>query len=259
MSRQIVRLQKGGSQQPDGHPGPQYEPPVIGVGEEVPGHRDDERGVLHIGRARCGHETEEDEDEELAEAEIPVRSGASRVGPPRDAADEAERDEPPGDAGRQPQACQSSDTEGDQRGDLDLADGRQLACHQPDGADPVLVRPAYPVRIVVDEVGADLDAQSHDQRQNGVQPGQLAVERCAHRCMADAGDLRRGDDEVSTREVARRRPDDDRDDRSRKGARARARHPQLERRAHGRRGKREKSGARCSTKAFRPSCPSSVM
>ena len=36
-------------------------------------------------------------------------------------------------------------------------------------------------------------------------------------------------------------------------------HPHLERWVHGRRGKREKSGARCSTNALRPSWPSSVM
>ena len=65
------------------------------------GQRDDERGVLHVGGPRRGHETEEDEDEELAEAEVAIGSGAPGVAPPCDAADEADRDQPPGDAGRQ--------------------------------------------------------------------------------------------------------------------------------------------------------------
>ena len=118
---QVVGLQESGGQQTDGHPGPEHEPPVEVVDEEVSGQRDDERRVLDVGRARRGHETEEDEDEQLAEAEVAVGPRSAGVGPPRDAAHETERDEPPRDAGRQPEARQPGHAEGDERGDLHLA------------------------------------------------------------------------------------------------------------------------------------------
>ena len=259
MSRQVVGLQERGREQSHGHPSPEREPPVEAVGEEAAGQRDDERGVLHIGGARRGDEAKEDEDEQFPEAEVPVGAGATRVGPPRDAAHQTERDEPPRDAGRQPEARCSGNPEGDERSELDLPHRGELAGHEPDRADPVLIRPANPVRIVVDVVRADLDPQRHDQRQDGVQPVELTVEGCTRSRVAGTGSLWCRDENVTAREVTRCRTHHDGDDRGRECAWARAGHPRLDRRVHGRRGNREKSGARCSTKAFRPSCPSSVM
>ena len=90
---QIVGLEQRRGQQAHGHPRPEDEPPVVPIGEQVPGRSHDERSVLHVRRTRRGHETEEDEDEQLTEAEVSVRSGTPRVGPSRNAAHETERDE----------------------------------------------------------------------------------------------------------------------------------------------------------------------
>ena len=110
---QVVRLEQRSSQQAHRHPDPEDEPPVVLVVEQVPGHADNEGGMLDVGRPRGGNEAEKDEDEEFAEAEIPVRPRAARVRPARDAADETDRDQPPRDAGRQSETGQSGDAEGD--------------------------------------------------------------------------------------------------------------------------------------------------
>jgi hypothetical protein len=256
---QVVGLKESGSQQPDRDAGPEHESPAVGVREQMPVQRDDERCVLHVGRSGRRHEAEEHEDEDLAEAQVTVGAGSARVGPPRNATQKAQRDEPPGDACSQHQARQPSDAKGEECGDLDLPHGGELTRHQPDRADPARIGAPHPVRVVIHVVRAHLDPQRHHEGQKGVEPGDLTVESGAYRRMACTPDLWRGDDEMAAREVSRCSPDGDRHDGCRKRARARAGHPKLEGRAHGRRGKREKSGARCSTKAFRPSCPSSVM
>ncbi len=256
MSRRLLACSRAAARKTDGHPHPEREPPVELVDVEVAGQRDEERSMLDVGRTRRGHEAEEDKDEELAETEVAVGPRTAGVAPSRDAADEADRHEPPRHAGGQAQARQRRHAEGDQCRDLHLPDRCQLSGHEPDRAHPLLVGAPDPVGVVVDVVRPDLNAEGHNQGQDRIEPRQLTVEACTDPRVAAARELRC---EASAREVPRRGADDDRDDRRRQCAWARAGHPQLERRAHGRRGKREKSGSRCSTKAFRPSCPSSVM
>ena len=64
-----------------------------------------------------------------------------------------------------------------------------LPGHQPDRAHPVLVGAAHAVRVVVDVVGADLNAQSDEQGKQRVEPVQLPHEGRADGGVTGAGEL----------------------------------------------------------------------
>ena len=211
--------------------------------------------VLHVGRSRRGHQAEEDEDEDLAQSEVAVRMLPARVRPTGQAAEQADRDEPPGDADGQHEAGHGRDSERHERGDLHLSDRGQLPRHKTNRADPHLIGPPHAVGVVVDVVGPDLQPECHDQGQHGVEErevmghahaGPMARVR-TRSCRKEPGD------EVPGHHVARRRTDDDRNHGRRQRPGARASHPQPPRGCHGRRGNLEKSGSRCSTNALRPS------
>ena len=146
----------------------------------------DERGVLHVGRSRRRHQTEEHEDEQLTEPEVSVGPRTTGVGPSRQTAEQTERDEPPGDPCGQHEAGQAGHAEGDEGCGLDLAHRGQLARDEPDRADPARVGTPHAVRVVVDVVRADLDAQRHHECQEGVEPRELTVEVGADRGVACA-------------------------------------------------------------------------
>ena len=158
---QVVGLEQSRRQQAHGHSGPEPNPSRA-IGEQVAGQTRCEWGVLDVGRARGGHEPEEDEDEELAEAEIAVGAGTSGVAPSGD----GRRRRPSGTShhvtrGRQDQAGHSGDRRRRSRAAiLTCAHRGQLAGHEPDRSDPVLVRAPHPVGVVIDVVGPDLDAES---------------------------------------------------------------------------------------------------
>ena len=181
----------------------------------------------------------------------------SRVRPTGQAAEQPDRNEPVGDPDGQDQAGDPGHAEGSECGQFDLAHGGQLPGHKTYRADAYLVGAPHPVRIVVDIVGADLQSQGNDEREQRVADGEAVGDVDEHRCVRTA--RHRNGEKLAVRHIAGRRAHHDRNHRRRKCPRARASHPQLQRGLHGRRGNLEKSGLRCSTNALRPSCPSSVM
>ena len=136
--------------------------------------------MLDIGGASRGHQPKENEDEELTQTEVAVGLRATGVPPSGQSAQQSHRDEPPTHGGRQDQAGHRGDTKGDERGDLDGAHRGQPARHQPDRPDPHFIGAAYPVGIVVDVVGPDLNEEGDDQRAERVAP----VEVMHHRSYA---------------------------------------------------------------------------
>ncbi len=188
---------------------------------------------LDVCAAADRDEAEEDEHHELPQAEPRVR--------PRPAGIEERRNErrrAHGEDGgrrrdeRERQPGERPDREREQRRDQHRPRARPAARREPRRAEALGgVDAANAVEVVVREVDAHLEAQPDRQGRRGP-PWD-----------------RRGRD---------RGADDDRDDARSQGSRPGAADPQR-RGAHGRFGKREKSGSRFSTNALRPSCASSDM
>ena len=179
--------------------------------------RDVEGCMLHVGRSRGCHEPEEDEDEELAEPEVAIGPGAARIGPARQTAQESERNEPPGDAGREDEPGDPGDCERDECGDLDLPDGGESTGNQSHRPDALLVGSTNAVGVVVHVVRADLDPQRNQEHERGVQPREISSERDATGAETGCARGRRAERGVATRQVSRGRADRHRDDGSRKG------------------------------------------
>jgi hypothetical protein len=256
---QVVGLEERRRQQADGHAHPEGEGPREWEAED----RERTDRALDVGRAGGGHQPEEDEDQHLAEAEVAVGVLASGIGPTRQPAEEADRNEPVGDPDGQDESGHARHSEGRKGGKLHLSHRRQLAGDETDRADANLVGAAHAIGVVVDVVGADLQAERDHQRQERVHDGEAVMESDKAICGTDPGtpinNVGRVNNGVFAGHVAGCRPHHHRHDGGRKCPWARASDPQLQRDVHGRRGNLEKSGLRCSTKALRPSWPSSVM
>ena len=186
-------------------------------------------------------DAEEQEHEHLAEALVAVRArpaGVEHAGEDRRGADEQQL--PAGDRD-QVDPGQHGDPERDVGRDEHLARRDEPARGDPHRAEPVLgVGAAARVGVVVGEVRPDLDEDRAEQRGDEAQ----RVEACPRvpasavptSTGATAAGSVRGRAAISQMRAALRR----------------------RRRAHGRRGNREKSGARFSLYALRPSCASSL-
>ena len=221
------------------------------------------RQGLDVVGANGGHQSEEDEHEELAQTRVAVGARATGVEPAGGQAGRPHHEDPPRRGPGQAEADHSGHAEAGQRGALDGPGRGQARRHQANGADPLVVGPADAVRVVVGIVGPHLDGQGDDQGGKGPPPHADRRSR-----------LQRGDAGPTGEPVERMggcRTDQHRHDGGRQRPRPCAQHPTLDRSGchrrgrdgavgrHGRRGKRPKSGGRCSWNALRPSWPSSLM
>ncbi len=242
---QVVGLEERHRQEPDGD-----------GGDEGDGGEMQAAALLDEGGAGGRHQSEEHEDERLPQSDVAVGAGASGVEPPRGDARDAHGEEPPGGEGGQGEPGDPGDPE---RGEGGGAHGGRLGQARGDQAqrtDPDLVGAPDAVGVVVGVVRADLQGEGDEEGQDGAAPQQA----------------RRVPVELLLAPPADGRAHDHRHHRRGQGAGAGAQHPPADRprwprcgdapvglARHGRRGNREKSGGRCSTKALRPSWPSSVM
>ena len=190
--------------------------------------------VLGEGGAHGRDEAEVDHDEEFAESEVSVGLGATGVEPPRGHGTHSQGDEDPRRANAQGQSRQGGHGEEEERRALDRALRNQPRSRQAKRSDASLVGSAHAVGVVIGVVGPDLQGEGDNETEERV--GHVVGPR-AREGRTDHYGHRGG------RQRASARGEDPAFDRSRN--------------AHGRLGKREKSGLRCSTKALRPSWPSS--
>ena len=155
---------------------------------------------------------------------------------------------------------------------LTAAGRGQAGGHQPDRAHPGVVGAPDAVGVVVGEVGADLDGQGHHQRAQRApprastrRPSGPSAGRPARWLQGWAAAVPTSTGTTAAGRVRGRAPSTQRLIGPGTGTAPRCRstvtggHRSTRAGAHGRRGKRPKSGGRCSWKALRPSWPSSLM
>ncbi len=215
----VVDHQDRGRQQAERHAGEQR--------ERIPA------ADLHGIAAGHGDRSEEDEDQQIAQAEIAQRPGPAGVGDRAEHPGQADRDDRPAAQRRQIAADRQHQQQHQQVGPPDqLGRDQPLLCHARRTAAGVGVGAVFPVVIVVGQVGRDLQQQG-------------ASERGERRQRPEAAHGESGG-----------RSDDDRHRPGRQRARPDCLEPDLD---HGSLFRLAKSGARFSRKALRPSCASSVM
>ena len=129
--------------------------------------RDDrQRGDLcdcRIGRTGGGNQSEEHEDEELSETEVPVRLRAAGVEPSGGERSCADRQEPQRGVECDRKAGHCRQPKCHHRRSLDCAGRRQTARDETHRADPHIIGATYAVAVVVGIVHPDLQRQAHHQ------------------------------------------------------------------------------------------------
>ena len=123
---------------------------------------------LGVERAERGHEPEEDEDVELAEAAVAVGVVPAGVAPGGHDGQRPEGHHDPGLAERdQRQSHEGGEPEERERHQLDVVGVGEVLADEPHRSDPVGVGAADAVGVVVGVVDADLQPDRHQQRQQG--------------------------------------------------------------------------------------------
>src|SRR5262249_14363368 len=120
-----------------------------------------------------GDEAEEDEDEEIAEPVVAERPGAAGVEPAGGDREDADGDDRPAADRREREAEGHRDAERDPRRALDRRRLDQPALRHPPGTDPLGVGAPLEVRVVVGEVGADLDEERAETHSHAAAPETL--------------------------------------------------------------------------------------
>ncbi len=121
---------------------------------------------LDVGRPHRGHETEEHEHADLAEAAVSIRRPSACVVPGRRNARRAHREQPP--LRRQchdRQARKRTDPEADAGGALHRLRRSDTGCGEPHGPYAFIIGSPYAVAVVVREVDGHLKGERDDQRQ----------------------------------------------------------------------------------------------
>ena len=133
------------------------------------------RPRLEVGRADHRDEAEEHEDEDLAEARVPVGPGTGRIEPTGREAGGAHDQQPRRRGEGEHEAGDARDAEGAERRRLHAPRGRDAGCHEPDRPESLGVGPPDSVRVVVRVVRADLDPERDDERAERPPPDHRAI------------------------------------------------------------------------------------
>ena len=147
-------------------------------------HQDAERGDstgLHINRADRRHEAEEEEDEDLAQAEVAVWSRPPRVQPAREQARRADDQQPPVDGQAESDPQHGGDAEGGDRRPPDLRRSDNPRRSGANGPDSPVVGAAHEVRVVVGEIDPDLHAERDHQSGKAGGPMPVTLMNCNRR------------------------------------------------------------------------------
>ena len=219
-----------------------------------------ERVHLHVGRSRPWPPARRRRRRTARPARGNRRDGAHRCRTSRPGSRRRRSEPTTSWCGSQGQPGQPGDAEG--RRAATFTGAREASSRPTSRSGPTrtLVGAAHPVGVVIDVVGPDLQGQGHHQRQQHVDGGETR-EACgsAQARARHAAQLRR----TAVRHTARRSAHHHRHGSRGQGPvgpqRARDPEPGVDGVVTDAAGYLEKSGRRCSTKALRPSWPSSVM
>ena len=124
----------------------------------------------HVRRTDRRDQPEEDEDEELAEPGVAVRTRPARVAPGCQDARHADGEEPPRGRRGEDESSDGGDTEGDEGGTLDRTWWGQPGRNESHRSDPGVVGATDAVAVVIGVVHADLEGEAHDEGQRQPPP-----------------------------------------------------------------------------------------